>query len=153
MKDTRAGAERQKPVKGAVDKAGKKGMPKPAERPVQQPKPAKAAEAGKKIRAQEKGKAPRGEVTPRIAPPPARKAQATRPASRPAARPEGRTGAAGTPKSTAPTGPVKKAVPVPLPKGIFVPPKDRAPRGRVVGTGPKRIPPSIPGYNPGFPTL
>jgi hypothetical protein len=147
MKDTRTGAGRQKPVKGAVDKAGKRGMPKPETRPVKQEKKpsygpaAKAAEARKELRRGEKGKAPRGEAAPRKAPPPAPKAQAPRPARA--------TGAVGTPKGKATEGPVK-ATARPLPKGVAT--KRPAGRGPVASRGPTPSSPvsfpDIAPYNP-----
>lgn len=64
MKDTRTGAARKKEVPGAVDRAGKGGMKKPdgppgkPEKKVLQGPAARAAEARKELRREEKGKPP-----------------------------------------------------------------------------------------------
>lgn len=111
MRDKRTGAARKEPVKGAVDKAGKKAMPTPEKKQEAKRPTAKASIP-----------------SPRQTPPPAPRAAkpGTRPAEKPARRAtdnQGKagarqtTGAVATPTRPAPTKPAPRgaAKPTPLP--------------------------------------
>lgn len=102
MRDKRTGAARKEPVKGAVDKAGKKAMPAPAKKQEAKRPTAKA-----------------GTPAPRQAPAPAPRAAkpAARPAEKPVRRATDNQGKAGkrptagpTPAPTRPT-PTRPAAP------------------------------------------